>query len=198
MVRTAKDLVFERHVVFDDTEGDAYFNWDERVIIGDRAHPPVIGFRSGGGPMPRLTMRIEFRGHEPVCTSVQLESDNADNDVRFKHLKYVQIEQWITHIVDACSMTVARDPGGGLKLGHSGPSREGYKAVERLQRRRRNPNDRAVLEQVAAIYKAHPDAPVKTIMHELGMSRRTAGRWAARCSEEGLLPPADTKGKKRL
>jgi hypothetical protein len=72
------------------------------------------------------------------------------------------------------------------------------KAVERMQRRRRDPNDRDLLEQVAIIYKEHPDAPVAAVMRAMGMSRRTASRWAARCSEVGLLPQVDAKGKKRL
>jgi hypothetical protein len=72
------------------------------------------------------------------------------------------------------------------------------KAVERLQRRRLDPIDRELLEQVAAIYKANPDAPVVAIMREMDMSRRTAGRWAEKCSEIGLLKQVDAKGKKRL
>ena len=38
-------------------------------------------------------------------------------------------------------------------------------------------------------------APVAALMRAMGMSRRTASRWAARCSEVGLLPQVDAKGK---
>ena len=81
---------------------------------------------------------------------------------------------------------------------HGPATPEQVKTVERLQRRRRDPNDRALLEQVAALYKANPDAPLAAISEALGTSPRTAARWAARCSEIGLLPQVSKKGQKRL
>jgi hypothetical protein len=191
-------LLVKKPVAFDDTEGDAYFQLNDELIVGDRAFPRRIEFQSGGGPMPWLTMRIEVREGVPVCTFLQLESDNPDNDVRMKHLKYVQIEQWITHIVSTCSRTVEQTRRGGWVLRSSDKTREGDKAVERMQRRRRDPNDRELLERVAALYTANPDAPLVAIGHELGMSPRTAARWAARCSDAGLLPKVSQKGQKRL
>ena len=54
-----------------------------------------------------------------------------------------------------------------------------------------------ILGQVAALYKANPGAPIKAVVDGLGMSESTAKRWAKRCSEIGLLPPAEKKGKMR-
>jgi len=36
------------------------------------------------------------------------------------------------------------------------------------------------------------------VMRELDMSRSTAGRWANRCSDAGLLPAVEKKGKQRV
>ena len=72
---------------------------------------------------------------------------------------------------------------------HGPATPEQVKTVERLQRRRRDPNDRALLEQVAALYKANPDAPLAAISEALGTSPRTAARWAARWQRDRAAPP---------
>ena len=75
----------------------------------------------------------------------------------------------VTAIVSACAQQVEHAPKG-LKLMHGPATPEQVKTVERLQRRRRDPNDRALLEQVAALYKANPDAPLAAISEALGTS----------------------------
>lgn len=176
--------------------GEASYSPFDYVLDGNQAVPRKILFRSGGGNLPRLTMGIEVIENVPECTYLELDADNV-SPVRDKHLKSVQIEKLVTQIVATCAQQVEQTKTGRMLI--HGPATPGQvKAVERLQRRRRDPNDRELLERVAAIYKANPDAPVAAIMRAMDMSRRTAGRWAARCSENGLLPPVDAKGKKRL
>lgn len=177
--------------------GEATFSPFDLVLNGDQAIPRKILFRSPGGTWPRLTMGIEVIENVPECTYLELDADNA-GPVRGKHLKSINIEKWVTDIVAACAWQVEHTSKTGRRLALGPAAPEQVKAVERMQRRRRDPNDRELLERVAAIYKANPDAPVAAIMRALDMSRRTAGRWAARCSEAGLLPQVDAKGKKRL
>lgn len=178
------------------TVGKATFSPFDYVLFGDRAIPRKVLFESGGGPLPRLTMGIEVIDNVPECVYLELDADDA-GPVRSKHLKSIRIEQLLTGIVAACAQHVEQTSTGRMLI-HGPVTPEQVKAVERLQRRRRDPNDRELLEQVAAIYKANPDAPVAAIMRAMDMSRRTAGRWAAKCSESGLLPRVDGRGKKRL
>jgi len=176
--------------------GEAKFSPYDWVPHEDQAIPRKILFRSGGGPQPWLTMGIELVDGRPECTYLEFDSDKA-SPVRDKHLKLTQIEKMVGQIVAACAQPVERTPKG-LRITYGLTTPEQMKTVERMQRRRRDPDDRELLEQVATIYREHPDAPVAAIMRAMGMSRRTASRWAARCSEVGLLPQVDTKGKKRI
>jgi hypothetical protein len=117
----------------------------------------------------------------------------SGSPVRDRHLKLIHVEKIVTAVVATCAQQVQGD------VRATGPATaEQVKTVERLQRRRRDPNDRALLEQVAALYKAYPRAPLVAIGEALNMSPRTAARWAARCSEIGLLPQVAKKGQKRL
>jgi hypothetical protein len=176
--------------------GTATFDPLGAVLLKDHAIPRKILFQSGGGPRPWLKMGIELVDGRPECTYLEFDSDEA-SPVRDKHLKLVHIEEMVGQIVAACAQPVERTPRG-IRITYGLPSPEQVKTVGRMQRRRRDPDDRELLEAVATIYREHPDAPVAAIMRAMGMSRRTAGRWAARCSEVGLLPHVDTKGKKRL
>jgi hypothetical protein len=179
--------------------GEATYNPFDLVLIEDQAIPRKVLFHSGGGAQPWLTMGIEVVNGVPECTYLELDAADDASPVRDKHLKLIQIEKWVGQIVATCARTVDRSKDGRtLKLTHGPATPEQLKTVERLQRRRRDPNDRELLEQVAALYTENPGAPVAAVMRATGMSRRTAGRWAARCSELGLLPQVDTKGKKRI
>lgn len=142
-------------------------------------------------------MGIEVVNGALECTYLELDSDKA-SPVRDTHLKSIHIEKMVAQIVRALAQQVQPTSETGVMLTHGPTTHDQMKAIERMQRRRRDPNDRELLEQVAAIYKENPDAPVAAIMRAMNMSRRTAGRWAARCSEVGLLPQVHAKGKKRL
>ena len=73
----------------------------------------------------------------------------------------------VGQIVAACAQPVERTPKG-FRSRTGTPTPEQTKAIERMQRRRRDPNDRELLEQVATIYKEHPDAPVAAVMRAIG------------------------------
>jgi len=183
------------------TEGYATYNADDDVEIGGQSIPRKILFQSGGGQLPWLRMGIEVRNDVPECTYLELDSNDGCSEVRSKHLKGIRVEEWVTQIVATCAKTVERTTKAGrriTRLAHGPATPAQVKAVERMQRRRRDPNDRQLLEQVAALYKGNPDAPIVAIGETLGMTPRTAARWAARCSEVGLLPKVSKKGQKRL
>ncbi|MFV8319919.1 hypothetical protein [Mycobacterium sp. 23] len=187
-------------IIVDLSIGKATYRPDNDEYVGAQAIPRKILFQSGGGPQPWLTMGIELVDGVPECTYLELDADEA-SPVRDKHLKLIRIEQWVNAIVAACARQVEHTPAPGRvrrTLAHGPATPQQMKSVERLQRRRRDPNDRALLERVAELYKANPDAPNVAISQALGMSTRTAGRWAARCSEVGLLSPVAKKGQKRL
>jgi hypothetical protein len=189
---------FTTPVAFAGTEGIATFNMPpDYVQVEGKAIPRKILFQTGGGPRPWLRMGIEVRHDRPECAYLEIEATES-TDVRSKDLKLIRIEGWITHIVAACTERAERISDTEMKYIFGPTAPDKVKTVERMQRRRRNPNDRELLEQVAALYKANPQAPLAAISEELGMSSRTAARWAARCSDIGLLPSVDTKGKKRL
>jgi|SRR5215211_1016497 len=182
---------------FGGTAGEATYSPFDYVLVGNQAVPRKILFRSGGGSRPWLTMGIELISGVPECTYLELDADNA-SPVRGKHLKAIRVEEWVTQIVATCAQQVSRTSEAVLTLDEGPATPEQVRSVERMQRRRRNPNDRELLEQVAALYKANPEAPLAAISETLGMSPRTAARWAARCSEVGLLPQVSKKGQKRL
>lgn len=117
--------------------------------------------------------------------------------VRDKHVKTLRIETLVNTIMSACAQPIEMTGEGGLRLTSGPATPRQRKVVGRMQRRRTDPNDRETLELVAAVYKANPAAPIKAIMAEIGKSRSTASRLVSTCSEVGLLPPAEKKGKMR-
>jgi hypothetical protein len=183
-------------IAFRGTTGEATYSGTADVVIGDQAIPRKILFKSGGDPQPWLTMGIEVLNGIPECVYLELDAEDA-GVVRGKHLTLIRLEEWITHIVAGCARKVERTPTGSA-LTVAPVTQEQVKVVARMQHRRRDPNDRELLEQVAAIYKDNPSAPVAAVMRAMGMSRRTAARWAGRCSDIGLLPKVQRKGQKRL
>jgi hypothetical protein len=189
----------KREFAFGGTEGLATFNGmpTDWVHVEDKAIPPKIRFETGGNDQPWLKMDIEIRNGRPECVYLELKATD-NTDVRNRDLKLIHIEEWITHIVAACAQYAERISDTTMKYTYGRTTPDKVKTVERMQRRRRNPNDRELLERVAAIYNANPQAPVAAISEKLGMSSRTAARWAARCSELGLLPQVSRKGQKRL
>lgn len=171
--------------------GKATYSPFHYELHGDQAVPPRILFEArDDDDQPWLTLGIELADGALECTHIELSGD----PVRDRHLKSIHVEKLVTAIVSACAQQVL--PSGARAHGPATPKQ--VKTVERLQRRRRDPNDRALLEQVAALYQAKPDAPVAAISEALDMSPRTAARWAARCSEVGLLPQVSKKGQRRL
>jgi hypothetical protein len=195
--------VLARELTLRDIEGVAVWHLNDDVIVGDQAIPRKIMFSAGGGPSPWLTMGIETRDNDsaPTCTYLELAADDR-TEVRAKHLKMIRVDDWVAQIVAGCANHyVAVIPGSaqGLLIHRPRVTREQVKAVERTQRRRRDPRtDSALLERVAALYQQHPEAPNKVVAAEFGVSERTAARWAQYCSEAGLLPKAAKQGQKRI
>lgn len=175
----------------DGIPGEATYSPFHSELYRDLAVPRKIRFEApGDDDQTWLTLGIELVDGVPECTYLEL----SGRPVRDRHLKSIRVEKLVTAIVSTCAQQVL--PDGWRAQGPATP--EQVKTVERLQRRRRDPNDRALLEQVATLYKANPDAPLAAISEALDMSPRTAARWAARCSEIGLLPQVSKKGQKRL
>lgn len=144
-------------------------------------------------------MGIEVRGNAPVCTYLELAADYGVSAVQAKHLKPIRIEEWLTQIVVACANHVFTVTDDSFRGHRPDMTHERVKAIERMQRRRRDPRtDRALLERVAELYRQHPEAPNQAIAAEFEVSERTAARWAGYCSEAGLLPKAPKQGQKRL
>jgi hypothetical protein len=184
-------------VVDETTEGEATYNINDQEVIGKYAIPRKIRFITGGGPVPSLTMGIEVRNGAPTCTYLELVA-GSDNEVRAKHLKLIPIERWVKRIWTECADEVVATKTGRVFITGVATA-EKLAAVERMQRRRRDPRqDRALLERVAALYRQHPHAPNKAVAAEFGVSERTAGRWAEYCSAAGLLPKAPKQGQKRI
>jgi hypothetical protein len=191
-------LAAKRFAVDETTQGEANYFIEDVVHVGKLAIPRKIRFHTGGGPMPRLTLGIELRNETPTCTYLEIAAD-VDSEVRVTHLKKIPVERWVKQIVGECSTDLVESSPTGRMFVERAATPERLKAVERMQRRRRDPRqDRALLERVAALYRQHPQAPNKAVAAEFRVSERTAGRWAEYCSDAGLLPKAPKQGQKRI
>lgn len=182
-----------------DMRGTVSFHINDDIVIGGIAIPRKILFV--GDEPPALTLGIEVRdGGVPRCVYLELAAQSEGNAVQPKHLKALRIEEWVTELVATCAnhrVTVPKERK--LEIHSPDVTRDDYRAVERMQRRRRDPKtDRVLLERVADLYRQHPDAPNKAVASDFGVSERTAARWADYCSEAGLLPKAPKQGQKRL
>ena len=108
----------------------------------------------------------------------------------------IDVEKLVREIVAACAQQILPLSTGLFPI--DGPVAADQRRVVDQTQRRRDPEDRELLHQVAAVYTSNPDKPIAAVMRELDMSRSTAGRWANRCSEAGLLPAVEKKGKQRV
>ena len=156
-----KGLVSEVEFSYGGFAGKATYDPFDIALVGDQAVPRKIRFESGGGPLPWLTMGVELVGGVPECTYLELDADDG-SPVRDKHLRMIRVEKFVSLIVATCGNPVTRTSETGIRIDHGPATPEQVKAVERLQRRRRDPNDRELLERVAAIYKrtlTHPWLP---------------------------------------
>ncbi len=170
------------------------FGWKD---VGGLQLPNNILFRARiDGDGPPLEMGMELVNGRPECTFVHVESDGAV-PVLFSHLKAIPIERLVADVFGECSRPVLARRVSRVASAIGPGSDQQRRTVEKMQRRRRNPNDSELLQRVAAIYKANPHAPRRAVAEELGMSRETAGRWAKKCTELGLLPPTQGRGHKR-
>lgn len=192
-----------RPVMVSGRKGEATYGINADVIVGGSlAVPAKILFRLVSRGRPTLTMGIELRHDEPVCTYLELEADPA-SAVKGERLKEIRVEDWVTQIVAECSKTVTmtkdQRPGRrSYRLDHGPATPDQVKAVERMQRRRRDPrSDTEFLKRVAAIYLANPEAPNRAVAAEFDVTPRTASRWAEYASEAELLPRAK-QGQRRI
>ena len=137
-------------------------------------------------------------GDSPECTYLQLDADAA-SPVRDKHIKLIHIEKWVSQIVKACSDVIEEQAPTSRVVGRRPMTPKEAKVIDRMQRRRRDPNDMELMKQVASVYKENPTKPIKAIMAAFpDMSESTAKRWARRCSDHDLLPKVSKKGQKRI
>lgn len=183
----------------DGFNGTAAFNVKDNVVVTDRDNvPDKMIFRGrGGDDRLALTLGIELRAGAPNCTYLEVAADGAP--VCSKHLKSIRIETLVTQIVVACASKHVVITPQGLKVFEPEITPDDVRAVERIQRRRRDPRtDRPLLERVAELYRQHPDAPNQAVAAEFQVSPRTAARWAAHCSDADLLPQVTKQGQKRL
>lgn len=181
--------------------GEAFYSHHDCEAVTDQLIPRKILFHSGGGEAPWITMGIELVDGVPLCTYLKFARAETDGvtaaPVRDKHLKTISIEEMVPAIVAACAQQILPlTTGAGLFSGAGPATAKQRRVVDRTQRRR-DPQDQDLLERVAAVYASNPDKPIAAVMRELDMSRSTAGRWANRCSDLGLLPAVQKKGKQR-
>jgi len=180
--------------------GQAYYNHSDCEPVDEQLIPRKILFHSGGGEAPWITLGIELVDGVPLCTYLKFASTETDGKtaapVRDKHLKMIDVEKLVREIVAACAQQILPLTTGLFPI--DGPAAVDQRRVVDQTQRRRDPEDKELLHQVAAIYTSNPDKPIAAVMRELDMSRSTAGRWANRCSEAGLLPAVEKKGKQRV
>ena len=180
--------------------GNAFYSHYDCEPVDDQLIPRKILFHSGGGKAPWITMGIELVDGVPQCTYLKFASTESDGataaPVRGKHLKAIDIETLVRDIVAACAQQIL--PLATGLFAPEGPAAADQRRVVDQTQRRRDPEDKELLHQVAAIYTSNLDKPIAAVMRELDMSRSTAGRWANRCSEAGLLPAVEKKGKQRV
>jgi len=180
--------------------GKAFYSHYDCEAVDDQLIPRKILFHSGGGDAPWITLGIELVEGVPQCTYLKFASAESDGataaPVRGKHLKTIDIETLVRDIVAACAQQIL--PLATGLFAAEGPAAAEQRRVVETTQRRRDPEDKELLHRVAAIYTSNLDKPIAAVMRELDMSRSTAGRWANRCSDAGLLPAVEKKGKQRV
>ena len=180
--------------------GQAYYSHYDCEPVDEQLIPRKILFHSGGGEAPWITLGIELVEGVPQCTYLKFASTEADGaaaaPLRDKHLKTIDVAKLVRDIVAACSQQIL--PLATGLFAAEGPTAAEQRRVVETTQRRRDPEDKELLHRVAAIYTSNLDKPIAAVMRELDMSRSTAGRWANRCSDAGLLPAVEKKGKQRV
>ena len=180
--------------------GQAYYSHYDCEPVDDQLIPRKILFHSGDDEAPWITMGIELVEGVPQCTYFKIASTESDGataaPVRGEHLEAIDIETLVCDIVAACAQQIL--PLSTGLFAPEGPAATDQRRVVDQTQRRRDPGDKELLHQVAAIYTSNLDKPIAAVMRELDMSRSTAGRWANRCSAAGLLPAVEKKGKQRV
>jgi hypothetical protein len=181
--------------------GHAEYDGRDMVTVGDRRMPRRINVRFyGSGGQPALDMVIEVVDGVPMCVSLALTRSEGGHEIRTKDLRLIRIEDWVTHIVAACSeeyTVVGNTIRSTLSIG---PSTADIRNVEKARKRRpARKINREFLSKVADIYRDHfADRPVQAIEKAYGVSPRTAAWYVELCrSDEYQLLPKTERGKKK-
>jgi hypothetical protein len=193
--------LFSVDIELEDGEGGKAVYWPgDMTHVGDHLVPNRILYQRGGGDEPRAAMGIALIDGELRCVYLQFDANGDNGAVQDKHLKATHIEATVAAVAArVATPAVTLDSGliGGAMTPTAAPG--SVRAMQKLQRRRRNVDDPELMARVAAIYRANPDAPIPAIMRaEAPMSDSTAKRWVRRAADAGLLPAAEKKGKKRI
>ena len=165
------------------------------VQMGDRMVPAVVELEHTSEGEPTLYLRCEVINGAPQCREVRIYCPEGADEIRSTDVKIRMAGRWVG--VDELTETIV-SRATRYKVSDDGTLTEFVPTedAERLLTRRevrsasraaRRTLTTKLLREVAAVYRAHPDAPTKAVGEHFGLRPRTAALWVQRAREGGHL-----------
>lgn len=157
----------------------------KHVRLGDVLVPSGLTMTLAGElGDPDASVRFEVRDGRPECVEFIVRAKPAGRAVRGSDLSMLNVDALAeTAFLNFATGTEARALGGSSDE-ESWRLRKGI--GDAIHAPGRGPS-RAELEEVARIYREHPNAPTNAVEQLLGYSRRTASRRVQQAREAGVL-----------
>lgn len=158
------------------------------IALGDAVVPreAVMTFE-GENRAPDCTMRFEVRDGRPECVEIIVRAKPDGRGIRSADVAMFNIDTITVDVFYDLGTVGVLDESAALKTRHS---------IQEARSSRRGTVTREELEEVARVYREHPQSPTRAVELVLGYSKRTAARRVKQAEEAGLLP-VTTPGKKR-
>jgi hypothetical protein len=140
---------------------------------------------------PELHLRFEVRAGVPQCREALLLSLPEGREIRPADVKSVDIEQYLSISCQMIALHIVEQyETGGVEAVHSHREPDLDAVARQISKARRNtrrqiPDEK--LAEVAEVYRANPQRPVKAIRDRFGIAERTAALYVRRARDAGLL-----------
>lgn len=154
------------------------------VLLGDVLVPRQVTMTMAGvlGD-PDAALHFEVRDGRPDCVEFTVKAKPNGRGIKSSDVAIM-----IDAIAEGAFLTFATGTEGGPLGG--GDDRESWRLRKGINSAIHAPGrgpSRAELEEVARIYREHPNAPTSAVEKMLRYSRRTASRRVQQARDEGLL-----------
>jgi hypothetical protein len=169
------------------------------VELGDVAVPRVAVYAHDGDEgEPDLEVTFEVRDGRPECVDFHVRAKAGGRGIRTVDLQMVtNLDAMVEYLYER----VTPVPGGSAFNWMWRQTEENAERARRAayeaRKARRGTVTRAMLEDVAKVYREHLDSsPTRAVAIEFGLAPRTAARRVEQARAVGLLPQT-TPGKRK-